>query len=161
MAQAKDTNVARQATAYLATMAGKDRDAVAKAVIAKYKFDPKAKNVPWNTALYVPAINWGRDYGRDLVGNLISWYVWCDLNGKTQQIQQIHNNVAGVGIDQQVGYSSQALFANPNTEGYLTEWGKLVGRKEIRRMLEEQGVADRERFKKIIDAAPEKTEKNP
>ncbi len=160
MARAKDTNVARQATAYLATMAGKDRDGVAKAVIAKYKFNPKAKDVPWNTALYVPGIQWGQDHGRNLVSNLISWYLWCDLNDKKQQIQQIHNNVAGVGIDQQVGYSSQALFANPTTEGYLTEWGKLVGRKELRRMLEEQGVADKDRFKRIIDAAPEKSDKS-
>jgi hypothetical protein len=156
MARAKDTNVARQATAYLATIGQKDAANVAKAVIAKYKFNPKAKDVPWNTALYVPSMQWGKDYGRELVGNLVSWYVWCELNDKKQQLQQIHNNVAGIGLDSQVGYSAQALFANQTVEGYLTEWGKLVGRKEIRRMLEEQGVAERDRFKRIIDAAPEK-----
>jgi hypothetical protein len=48
------------------------------------------------------------------------------------------------------------MFGEVTTDQWLTSWGQLVGRKEIRRICEEQGVADKERFKKIIDATPEK-----
>jgi hypothetical protein len=158
MKNSKNVNTAQQAAAYLGTIAGKDLDGVAKGVIAGYKFDPKAKQVPWTTALWVPGINWGKDHGRVLVGNLISWHLWCDLNDKKSQQQQIQNNIQGVGLAQQVGY--QPMFGDVTTDQWLTTWGQLVGRKEIRRMLEEQGVADKERFKKIIDATPEKSDKS-
>jgi hypothetical protein len=158
MKTSKNVNVAQQAAGYLGSIGGKDLDGVAKAVNAGYKFDPKAKTVPWTTALWVPGINWGKDHGRVLVGNLISWHLWCDLHDQKPQQQQIQNNIQGVGLAQQVGY--QPMFGNITSDQWLTTWGQLVGRKEIRRMLEEQGVADKERFKKIIDATPEKSDKS-
>jgi hypothetical protein len=154
MTKSKEVNTAQQAAAYLGTIGQKDRDGVAKAVIAAYKFDPKAKKVPWTTALWVPGINWEKDFGRQLVSNLISWHLWCDLNNQKPQQQQIQNNIQGVGLAQQVGYQPQ--FGNISTDQWLTTWGQLVGRKEIARMLKEQGADDKERFKKLLESIPEK-----
>jgi hypothetical protein len=140
----KDQEVRRQSAGYLGALYNQGDKSVAEQVIKVYKFDPETKEAAWNGGpLFLPGIQWPKEQAQELVGNLISWHLWCDRHKKAGEQQQIHNNLAGVGLGQMAGY--QPIFGqNVTTVQWLEVWGKAVGRKEIERMLKEQGVdADR------------------
>ncbi len=150
MVGAKDNNVRNRAAAYLGTMAQQGDKKVAPSVVAVYKFNPKAKQVPWQGgALWIPGIQWDQENARGLVGNLVAWHLWCDRNGQKAQLQQIHNNLRSLQLARAAGYQSPG-FGQVGTDRWLTTWGQVVGRDGIEKILAAQGVAEEARYKKIL-----------
>ncbi len=144
MTGAKEQDVRRQAAAYLATLAQQGaKDDVAKAVVKIYAFDPMAKEVPWNGGpLWVPGIAWDKENGKALVGDLIKWHLWCDLNKKSAEQNQIQNNIQSIQLARTVGYQP----AGGGTVPWLQAWGKVVGKEELQAILKEQGVDDNAKY---------------
>ena len=148
---AKDQNVRRQAAAYLGSLAGRGDKGVPAAVIEVYKFDADAKDVAWKGGpLFVPGINWSKEDARALVGNLISWYLWCDRGSRKAQQKQIHNNIRSLSLARAAGYQSPGWQDNGIVR-WLTAWGKAVGRKEIERILKQQGVDTDRKYANVLE----------
>ena len=148
---AKNQNVRRQAAAYLGTLAAKGEDAVPAVVVKAYKFDPKAKDVPWTGGpLFIPGIQWKKNDAKALVGNLIAWYLWCERNNKTTHHNALHNNLRSLQLAAAAGYKSPG-FQKAGTDQWLTTWGQAVGKKELEKILKAQGVEQEARYKKILD----------
>jgi len=149
---AKDQNVRRQAAAYLGSLAGRGDKGVPAAVIEVYKFDPDAKDVAWKGGpLFVPGINWNKEDARALVGNLISWHLWCDIRGRKSEQKQIHNNIRSLSLARAAGYQGPG-WQDIGTVQWLTIWGKAVGRKEIERMLKQQGVDTNRKYSSVLES---------
>ena len=147
MATAKDQNVRRQAAGYLGTLAQQgSKEDVAKAVVKQYTFDPMAKDVPWKDGpLFLPGIQWDKENAKAVVGDLIKWHLWCDINDKTAEQNQIHNNIRSLGLANAAGYQSPG-FQNVGTVQWLQTWGKAFGKDELQAILEEQKVADNAKY---------------
>ena len=151
MATAKDQNVRRQAAAYLGALAGRGDKDVPGAVVAVYRFDPKAKDVAWkNGPLFVPGIQWTKEDGRALVGNLIAWHLWCDRHSRAAEQTQIHNNIRSLALAGAVGYQSPG-WQDVGTLKWLTIWGKAAGREELLRMLKQQGVDTDRKYSGVLE----------
>ena len=147
MLSAKDQNVRRIAAGYMGAVAqqGAAGD-VAKAAISKLTFDSNATVVPWNNGpLFVPGIKWSKEDATGLVGNLIRWNLWCDINGKQQEQQQIHNNIRSLGLAGAAGYQSPG-WNNVGCVNWLKAWGKVVGKAGIEEILQEQNVLGGEKY---------------
>jgi hypothetical protein len=151
MATAKDQNARRQAAAYLGALHGQGDKGVPAAVIEVYKFDAKAKDVPWkNGPLFVPGIQWSKEDGRALVGNLIRWHLWCDRKGRTAEQTQIHNNIRSLSLAAAAGYQSPG-WQDIGTLQWLTVWGKALGREEVERILKQQGVEQDRKYSDVLE----------
>jgi len=151
MHTSKNQAVRRQAAAYLASLAQRGEDAVPSEVIKAYTFDPKAKDVPWTGGpLFIPGLRWKKDDAKKLVHNLISWYVWCEENSKKSLQTQLHNNLRSVQLASAAGYRSPG-FRKVTTDQWLLTWGRAAGKEEIAGILKEQKLADKPRYKKILD----------
>ena len=141
MINGKDQNVRRIAAGYLGSVAqqGGAKD-VAAVVKTKLAFDAQAKEVPWNGGpLFVPGIKWSKENATELVGSLIRWNLWCDVNGKSQEQRQIHNNIRSLGLARAAGYQSPG-WNNVDCVSWLQAWGKVVGKAGIEKILTEQNV---------------------
>jgi len=146
---AKNQNVRRQAAAYLGALAAKGEDAVPAVVIKAYKFDPKAKDVPWTGGpLFIPGIQWKKDDAKALVGNLIAWYLWCDRNNKKTHHNALHNNLRSLQLAAAAGYQPSGRAV---PDQWLAAWGRAVGKAELEKILKAQGVDKETRYKKILD----------
>ncbi|MCZ6603338.1 MAG: DUF2330 domain-containing protein, partial [Planctomycetota bacterium] len=142
MRSGSDQQLRWQATAYLGSMSALGDEGVAAAVIEAYRFDPEAKEVPWNGGpLYVPGIRWGEDDAVALVGNLIRWHLYCDRHDLSQEQNQIRNNIVSLQLRQVAGYQPPT-GAVSSTVSWLEVWKEVVGRSGIRKILKEQGVLD-------------------
>ena len=148
MATAKDQNVRRQAAGYLGTLAQQgSKEDVAKAVVKRYTFDPMAKDVPWsNGPLFLPGIQWDKENAKAVVGDLVKWHLWCDINKKAAEQNQLHNNIRSLGLANAAGYQSPGFGNNIGTVQWLQIWGKAFGKEEVQAMLEEQKVADNAKY---------------
>ena len=139
----KDQNVRRIAAGYIGTVAQQgDDDAakVAKVSISLLTFDSSATAVPWNEGpLFVPGIKWSKEDATGLVGNLIRWNLWCDINGKNQEQQQIHNNIRSLGLARAAGYKSPG-WNNADCVTWLKAWGEVAGKAGVEEILREQNV---------------------
>lgn len=139
----KDQNVRRIAAGYMGTVAQQgDDDAakVAKVSISLLTFDSSATAVPWNEGpLFVPGIKWSKEDATGLVGNLIRWNLWCDINGKNQEQQQIHNNIRSLGLARAAGYKSPG-WNNADCVTWLKAWGEVAGKAGVEEILREQNV---------------------
>lgn len=143
----EDNNVRRTAAGYLGTIAnaGQGQD-VADKIIESVKFDPQANDVPWEGgALFIPNIQWSKENARALVGNLIRWHVWCDINEKQAEQQQIHNNIRSVALIQAAGYANPG-WQNVGTVQWLNSWKQAVGKEGIRELLEEVGALEADKY---------------
>ncbi len=149
MVRSADMNVRYQATAYLGSKAGTDYDGVVEAVLTTYAFDAEAETVPWQGGpLYIPGIQWKKKPAQALVGRLLRWFLWCDLNGAADQSQQIVNNLASIGLADAAGYANPGW--NYELDAWLLSWGRALGKKELLGMLAEQGVEEQARFVKLL-----------
>ena len=137
-----DQNIRRQAAAYLGTLASQSTG-VPEAIVSAYTFDSKAKEVPWSDGpLFIPRLSWPQDQARLLVGNLIRWHLWCDVNGHAAEQNQIHNNLRSLYLAGAAGYQSPG-FRESSTADWLKVWSAVVGKDEIRKLLAEQDVPPR------------------
>ncbi len=148
-----DTNVRRQAAAYLGTLAqqGQSKEVV-KQVVEMTKFDAQADETPWaggGNALFIPGIRWGKEDARALVGNLIRWHLWADINKEDKAKAQIHNNIRSLGLARAAGYQSPG-WNNVGTKQWLIAWGKCVGKDELKKILEEQGVEGKDQYASVL-----------
>ena len=152
MATAKDQNVRRQAAGYLGTLAQQgSKDEVAKAVVKQFTFDPMAKDVPWkNGPLFLPGIQWDKENAKAVVGNLVKWHLWCDINKKSAEQNQIHNNIRSLGLANAAGYQSPGFGNNIGTVQWLQTWGKAFGKEELTGILEEQKVLDNDKYAAML-----------
>lgn len=140
MAHAKDQNARRTAAGYLAGMVGKHGTAIGDAVIDAYRFSAGAKDVPWaGGPLFVPGLSWNKAQARALVGHLVRWHLWADINGQSALQQQIHNNLRSVALVRAGGYSNPGWNA-VSTPKLLSIWGQVIGKVAMRKLLAEQGA---------------------
>lgn len=148
----KDDNVRRTAAGYLGTLANAGQgQEVADQVIASIKFDAQANHVPWKGgALFIPNIQWDKENSQSLVGNLIRWHVWCDMNNKSSEQQQIHNNIRSVALVQAAGYTNPG-WQNVDSVRWLECWKAAVGKEGIRDLLEEVGALDSPKYSSILN----------
>lgn len=151
MLRAKDQNVRNIAAGYLGAIAQQgEANEVAKIVSKGLTFDTMDENVPWNGGpLFIPAIQWSQKDARELVGHLIRWNVWCDIKGKSKEQKQIHNNIRSLGLARAAGYQSPG-WNEVNCSAWLQAWGALMGRAEIKAILEEQGVANNDDYASVL-----------
>ena len=150
MTRSSDQNSRRKAAGFLAAMAMQGDTSVGGVVVEAYAFSVKSNDVPWSGGpLFVPSIQWSKDQARALVGELISWHLWCERTGRPNVQKQIHNNIRSIQLARIAGYTTPG-WQEVGIDEWLLVWGRLVGRAEIKRMLAEQGVADEPRYKKIL-----------
>ena len=139
MYSSKDQNVRRTAASYLATLANRgEKDGVFKATLKALKFKPKSKNVPWQGGpLFVPQLGLEKDDARALADELMSWMVFCDLQNKTNEHNQIHNNLRSLSLANAAGYKSPG-WSNVDTKTWVAEWRRAFGDKHTSRLLKAQ-----------------------
>ena len=151
----KNGDLRQQAAAYLGAIAGRQGKAgnelVGDAVAKVYKFDPKATDVPWaGGPLYVPNIGWDKQFATKLTRTLVAWHVWCGEKGREADQKKLHHNLNSYNLAVLVGYQ----FPGWGTENadWLPIWGKAVGKKETAKILEEQGLENNPKYKKVLDS---------
>ncbi|MAA80214.1 MAG: hypothetical protein CL916_13250 [Deltaproteobacteria bacterium] len=135
-----DMNIRRQSAAYLATM-GRTNKATIPALIKAYDFTPKATQVMWNGGpLYVPSVSWDKENGTALFAHLVSWHLFCDKKGFTQEKQQLYNNMRSVTL---LGAIGMPRYIKNDTGEILKAFKGVVGSRQIQIMLEEQGMKNK------------------
>ncbi|MFQ5732550.1 MAG: HEAT repeat domain-containing protein, partial [Planctomycetaceae bacterium] len=152
MRTSKNQQVRRQAAGYLAAIANRGDEGVASAVVKAYKFDPKAKTVPWKGGpLFIPGLRWKKKDAQALVSGLIAWYVWTEENldaGARRGVQQpIINNLNSIQLGAAAGYGRR--FGR-SVDTWLTVWGGVVGKAEIVKMLKAQKLEEKARYKRVL-----------
>ena len=141
--------VRRTAAGFLATMSRTDAN-VLDATIRGYDFTPGVAEVPWTGGpLYIPAAQWGSDTARELIENLISWHLYCQLNNLQGEQQQINNNLRSVGFVNAAGYDAWNL--PQDTDGLLVFWGQNEGSRALSRILGEHGLRGQAHYKKLLE----------
>ncbi|MFT5683363.1 MAG: hypothetical protein ACI8RZ_004294 [Myxococcota bacterium] len=139
----------RTAAGFLATMSRTDVT-VLDATIRGYDFQPGAKAVPWaGGPLYIPSAQWGSDTARELIENLISWHLFCEVNKLPAEQQQINNNLRSVGFVGTAGYNAWDL--PQDTDGLLVFWGTNEGSRALSRILGEHGLRGQTHYKKLLE----------
>ena len=151
MSSAKDQNVRRIAAGYLGSLAqAGDSKSVAKSVIAKFEFSGDASKVAWEGGpLFLPGIQWSQEEARELAGNMIQWYLWCDINNKSAEQKQIHNNIRSLGLARAAGYTSPG-WRDVDCVQWLEAWKVVVGKEGIEQILKEQGVESNDKYSGLI-----------
>lgn len=150
MFTSKNTQVRRQAAAYLATIGRKDPKNVAGGILKLYRFDPEAKEVSWaGGALYIPQIQWPREEARTLIGHLLAWMIYCDHNGLTGEYQQIINNLRSVGLLGMAGIRMPGWSDN-QLVSWLKSYKDSIGASAVRDLLKAQGLAGEKRFSSVV-----------
>ena len=145
--------VRRMAAGYLGAIAGQGkREEVATSVVESLAFDAMAKDVPWKGgALFLPAISWQKPEATKLVGELVRWMLWCDVNNKQEEKNQLHNNLRSLALARVAGYKSPG-WQNVDTNAWLLAWGSVVGRKGIEEILKEQDLIASGKYGAVLNS---------
>ncbi len=145
--------VRRMAAGYLGAIAGQGkREEVATSVVESLAFDAMAKDVPWKGgALFLPAISWQKPEATKLVGELVRWMLWCDVNNKQEEKNQLHNNLRSLALARVAGYKSPG-WQNVDTNAWLLAWGSVVGRKGIEEILKEQDLIASGKYGEVLNS---------
>jgi HEAT repeat protein len=135
-----DMNIRRQSASYLATM-GRSNKTTIPALLKAYDFTPSAREILWKGGpLYVPSIIWDKENGTALFAHLVSWYLFCDNKGLQAEKQQLYNNMRSVTL---LGAIGMGRYIQNDTASILKSFGKVVGRRQLQIMLEEQGMKEK------------------
>ncbi len=149
MVKHENMEARRTAAGFLATMSRTDVT-VLDATIRGYDFQPGAEAVPWaGGPLYIPSAQWGSDTARELIENLISWHLFCEVNKLPAEQQQINNNLRSVGFVGTAGYNAWDL--PQDTDGLLVFWGQNEGSRALSRILGEHGLRGQAHYKKLLE----------
>lgn len=150
MFTSNDGNVRRLAAAFLATLGADDRRAVADAVLRSVRFEAGSKELPWSGgALFLPGIAWEDADAHDLVRELIAWLVWCDAHGKGEpERRPIVNNLRGQLSAHSGG--NELNWNDVDPRSWLRVWGRKAGLEAARRLLSEQGLDRRPRYRLML-----------
>ena len=154
MAGSKDADLRQQAAAYLGALAQRQgaagNEVVGLAVAKAYAFDTGAKDVPWaGGPLYVPNIGWKKQFAMKLTRNLVAWHVWCGERGRNDEQKKIHHSLNSVSLAAVIGY--QVPGWGKEDADWLRVWGTAAGKKEVRRILEEQGLEKKKRYQDLLE----------
>ena len=151
--QGKDQNTRRLAASYLGALAQQGQlSEVMEIVNETLVFDGASAKIPWSGGpLFVPGVNWTKDGARELVGNLIRWNVWCENNGKSQELRQIHNNIRSLGLASAAGYNSPGWNVQ-DASAWLRVWGETMGSDEVRAILKEQGLLKEAKYQALLNS---------
>ena len=141
-----DMNARRHAAAILGGAVGSDANNQAM-VAAQYAFSAGAAKVLWDGGpLYVPGVNWQRDPARELITNLVSWYLFCDLAGNDEGKNQVYNNLRSIGLLNPAGFS----WMNHELMAILTQYKQVMGEDKLRSILKAQGAEKDPRFASLL-----------
>ena len=143
MVEGDADQVRRMSAGYLGAIANQGKqEEVASSVVESLMFDAMAKDVPWKGgALFLPGISWDKPNAKKLVGELVRWMLWCDVQNREDEKRQIHNNLRSLALARVAGYQSPG-WQEVDTNAWLAAWGKVVGRKGIEKILEEQDLSE-------------------
>jgi hypothetical protein len=151
MATSPNQAVRRLAAGYVASLAAKDPQTVAKLVVKAYRFRRRAQRVPWaGGPLFVPGMRWQQKSARRLAASLIRWHVWADVKGENSLKRQIHNNLRSLSFARAAGYRSPG-WSQATTERWLRIWKDTVGAAKVRALLLEQGYSVFRRYRQVLD----------
>ncbi len=132
----------RLAAGLLGTLDQQQRG-VGAVVAAALVPDPSAEQVPWRGgALYVPALQWRSADAQVLVGHLISWHVFCDVNGLSSEQAQIMTNLRSIQLVGPAGFSRNNAWPDGQTEVLIAQWSRIHGRHAARDVLRPWGLED-------------------
>ena len=137
----------RLAAGYLGTLG---QASGAQMDIAKlYAYTPGAEQVPWQGgALYVPGLTWDKKEAKVLSGYLVSWHLYCDRMGLTQEKQQIYNNLQSINLHRPAGWPD---WPSRDTNALLVQYGQAAGRPALEKVLSEHGVKDDTKYQGLLD----------
>lgn len=153
MAHDQDMQVRVLAAGYVGTIAQQQgkaaNETIGLEVVKLYKFVPDAKAAPWaGGPLYVPNIGWEKQMARELVGSLISWHLWSELNPAHKEEQsKIANNLNSLGLANVLGYQPQ--WQDIGTVAWLKVWRQVAGVDALKKMLAEQHAEAK--YQAVID----------
>lgn len=120
----------------------------AREIARQYAFTPGAEAPLWSGgALYVPNLGWKKKDAKILVGNLVAWYVFCDVNGFDGEKQQIMNNLNSLGLVNIVGMD----WPSADAKELLVQYGDATSQDSARRILAEQGLLDDKAWAAALD----------
>ncbi len=151
MVEGDADQVRRMSAGYLGAIANQGKqEEVASSVVESLVFDAMAKDVPWKGgALFLPGISWDKPNAKQLVGELVRWMLWCDVKDKQGEKRQIHNNLRSLALARVAGYQSPG-WQEVDTNAWLAAWGKVVGRKGIEKILEEQDLSASGKYGEVL-----------
>ncbi len=134
MATDKSNSIRRMAASYVAGLARKKPRQAAKAILHAYRFRPSARKVPWHGgALFVPGMYWNRGEARQLVRQLLTWYIWCHRNNLKKQFRQIHNNIRSLQLARAAGYRSPG-WRKVDLRTWIRLWRSATSCREVKSM---------------------------
>jgi hypothetical protein len=94
MLTAKDQNTRYYAASFASTVGAASPRDFARSVLARFKFDPKAGDVPWaGGPLYSPSLAWEKREATELYRAFLAWYVFAEHRKKEEIATQIFNNL--------------------------------------------------------------------
>lgn len=152
MTNSGDQNLRRTAAGYLAAMAQQgEKEKVAESVVEALAYQPGAMSVPWESGpLFVPGIQWSKEDAKALVGSLVRWHLWCDINDKKEEMRQIHNNIRSLALARVAGYQSPG-WREAGVNSWLKAWSAVVGKDGIQEILKELGVDSDPKYSGVLD----------
>ena len=77
--------------------------------------------------------------------------LWCDVNNKQEEKNQLHNNLRSLALARVAGYKSPG-WQNVDTNAWLLAWGSVVGRKGIEEILKEQDLIASGKYGEVLNS---------
>jgi len=149
MLQGKTVQIRQQAASYLATKGrGADKASAMSALVDALRLDRGDDTVPWvGGALYIPSMQWNRARARDVVGELIAWYVYCDVHGLHSERQKITNNLRSVGL---LGQAGLGRNLSHDSVRMLQIYGSQAGMDKVASILNRVGVSHLPKYRALV-----------
>lgn len=123
-----NTDVRRQAAAWLATMKSQNVAGVNAAVIEAVKFTKAAEAPPWGDGpLFIPGVNWEKAEAIELINELSVWYLTCSKRDQSNQCSKIITNLNSRQLMSAAGFS----HVPSNVTEWLTIWHGVIGGEEM------------------------------
>lgn len=120
------------------------------ALLDTLKFRPGEDEVPWKGgALFLPRIQYNQQQAKSVAKTLIKWIVWAKRNGRSEAINQIHNNLRSVSLARTAGYDT-IRSRSGNASSWLRQWKDAFGEEEVRTILNEQNALNHSAFQRIL-----------
>lgn len=120
----------------------------ARAIARQYAYTPGADEVLWSGgALYVPNLGWQKREATVLVGHLVSWYIFCDLNNLHSEKNQVMNNMNSLGLVNTVGMD----WPSRDAKQLLVQYGKATSYESARKIVADHGLLDNATWTTTLD----------
>jgi len=152
MMTSKNNQVRRFAASYLGGMARKPNNRVGEQFIRAVRFRHYAKKAPWHGgALFLPGVQWTKAQARRLAGRLVRWHLWAEMRGNNTVKNVAHNNLRQWQLARKAGYK-MPNWRQRSSSDWLRIWGKVVGKRQIRSILWQQGAMGVARYRAVLSS---------